>query len=86
MERRKRVNTHMEEDGHLEVENWKYSETNIIEKGISTLLIEPLFKQAIKKYFSDIKIDLILYSTPPITFANVVRYVKARWGKILFDA
>ena len=81
VERRKRVNTHMEEDGHLlKLKIGNTQKTNIIEKGISTLLIEPLFKQAIKKYFSDIKFDLILYSTPPITFANVVKYVKKRDG------
>ena len=60
VERRKRVNTHMEEDGHLlKLKIGNTQKTNIIEKGISTLLIEPLFKQAIKKYFSDIKFDLI---------------------------
>ena len=81
VECRKRVNTHMEENGHLlKLKIGNTQKTNIIEKGISTLLIEPLFKQAIKKYFSNIKFDLILYSTPPITFANVVRYVKKRDG------
>ncbi len=54
--------------------------TNILEKGISTLALEPLIKSAIKKHFSDVKFDLILYSTPPITFANVIDYVKKRDG------
>lgn len=81
VERRKKVNTHMEENRHLlKLKIGNTQKTNIIEKGISTLLIEPLFKQAIKKYFSNIKFDLILYSTPPITFANVVKYVKKRDG------
>ena len=53
---------------------------NLIEKGISTLSIEPLFIRAIKTYFSDIKFDLVLYATPPITFANVVKYIKKRDG------
>ncbi len=52
--------------------------TNIIEKGISTLLIEPQFVHAIKKYFSDVKFDLVLYSTPPITLAKAVKFVKKR--------
>ena len=54
--------------------------TNIIEKGISTVMIEPQFKAAIKKYLSDVKFDLVMYSTPPITFAEVVKYVKKRDG------
>ena len=46
--------------------------TNIIEKGISTINIEPQFVASIKKYFSDIKFDLVLYSTPPITFCKAI--------------
>ena len=52
--------------------------TNIIEKGISTVLMEPTFKKAIQKYFFDIKFDLVLYSTPPITLVSAVEYVKKR--------
>jgi len=54
--------------------------TNIVEKGISTVLIEPTYKKAIKKYFSDIKFDLVLYSTPPITLIGAIEYVKKRDG------
>lgn len=54
--------------------------TNLIEKGISTLLIEPQFKAGIKKYFSDVKFDLVLYSTPPITLVSAIKYVKKRDG------
>ena len=54
--------------------------TNIIEKGISTLSIEPQFIAGIKKYFSDVKFDLVIYSTPPITFCNAIEYVKKRDG------
>lgn len=52
--------------------------TNIIEKGISTLTIESIFIYGIKIYFSDVKFDLIMYSTPPITFQKVVEFVKKR--------
>ena len=54
--------------------------TNILEKGISTLLIEPQFKSGIKKYFSNVKFDLLLYSTPPITLVGAIEYVKKRDG------
>ncbi len=62
----------------LNVKTLNVQKTNIIEKGIGTLLIECQFKSAIKKYLGDISIDLITYSTPPITFTNVVRYLKRK--------
>lgn len=52
--------------------------SNLIEKGIATLSIESIFIRNIKKYFNNVKFDLILYSTPPITFCNAVRFVKNR--------
>lgn len=52
--------------------------TNVIEKGISTITIEKKFLKGIKRYFSNIKFDLVLYSTPPITFQKVVSYIKER--------
>ena len=80
-ERRTGKKTHFEEDGHLlKLSIGNIQKTNIVEKGISTLLIESQFVSAIKKYFSNIKFDLVLYSTPPITFANVIKYVKNRDG------
>ena len=62
----------------LRVKTGNIKNTNLIEKGISTILVEPQFKAACKKYFSDIKFDLIIYTTPPITFAKVVKYIKKR--------
>lgn len=50
----------------------------MLEKGISTLKIEDQYKNAIKKYFPDVKFDLVLYSTPPITLCGVVEYIKKR--------
>lgn len=52
--------------------------TNIIEKGISTIALESIFIRGIKKYFSDVKFDLVMYSTPPITFQRAVEYVRKR--------
>ena len=64
----------------LTVYTGKIQKTNIIEKGINTLLLESRFISAIKKNFKDIKFDLIIYSTPPITFVNAVKYIKKRDG------
>jgi glycosyltransferase involved in cell wall biosynthesis len=54
--------------------------TNFIEKGIATLKIESQFIDGIKKYFNDVKFDLVIYSTPPITFCNAIEFVKRRDG------
>ena len=40
----------------LQVRTLNLQKTNVIEKGISTLLISYLFKKGIKKYFGDVKI------------------------------
>jgi len=62
----------------LKVKTPNLLKTNIIEKGIGIILVECLFKSAIKKFFPDIKFDLILYATPPITFTNLICYLKKR--------
>lgn len=60
----------------LGVKTLNLQKTNVVEKGIGQVLVESQFKKAIKKYLWNIKFDLILYSTPPITFPNVVKYLK----------
>ena len=67
----------------LNVKTLNIQKTNIVEKGIGTLLIESQFKAAIKKYLGDVKFDLITYSTPPITFTNVVKYLKKKNPKAI---
>lgn len=52
--------------------------TNLVEKGISTVTLETTFIGGIKKFFSNVKFDLVLYSTPPITFCRAVEFVKKR--------
>lgn len=82
-EKRENKPTHVVKEDHatiLRLQIGNTQKTNIIEKGISTLLIEPQFKAGIKKYFSDVKFNLILYSTPPITLVSAVEYVKKRDG------
>lgn len=60
----------------LNVKTLNIQKTNVVEKGVGTLLIENQFTSAIKKYLSDVKFDLVLYSTPPITFPKVIAYLK----------
>lgn len=60
----------------LGVRTLNVQKTNVIEKGIGQLFFESQFKFALKKYFQGVKFELILYSTPPITFNNVIKYAK----------
>ena len=62
----------------LKVKTLNIQKTNVVEKGIGTLLIEKQYQGAIKNHLGNVRFDLILYSTPPITFTNVVRYMKKR--------
>ena len=73
---------YVDEDGAhlLRVKIGNLTKTNLIEKGISTLLIESQFKAAIRKYLANIKFDLIMYSTPPITLVSAIEFVKKRDG------
>lgn len=80
-ERRLGLNTCLKEKNGvkiLKVKTLNVQKTNVVEKGIGTLLLERQYKAAIKKYIGDIKFDLITYSTPPITFTNVVKYLKRK--------
>ena len=67
---------HQELGTILGVRTLNLQKTNVIEKGFGTILMESQFKAAIKKYLKGIKWDLILYSTPPITFPRVIKYLK----------
>ena len=60
----------------LSVWTTNIQKTNLIEKGITTILIEFYFYFAIRKYILYKNFDLILYSTPPITFTNLIKYLK----------
>ena len=80
-ERRLAQKTHIiDSDGAkiLKVKTLNIQKTNVVEKGIGILLIENQYKSAIKKYLGDVKFDVILYSTPPITFTSVVKFMKKR--------
>ena len=52
--------------------------TNVIEKGLSMLMIERQYIDGVKRNFKGIKFDLVLYPTPPITLVGVVKYIKKR--------
>lgn len=62
----------------LNVKTFNIQKTSIVEKGVGTLMIERQYVKAIKRYIGEVRFDLITYSTPPITFTNVVKFLKKR--------
>ena len=80
-ERRNKQPTSIAQEGGCQVLRVKIGNnknTNIIEKGISNLLLPYQYTAAIKKYFNGIKFDLVLYPTPPVTQVLTVEYIKKR--------
>lgn len=64
----------------LRVRTGNVQKTNLLEKGISTVLLESQFIQALKTHCADVRFDLVLYSTPPVTLAKAVEFIKRRDG------
>lgn len=54
-----------------------YFNTPWIEKGVTTVFLQRQYVSTIKRELSDVKFDLILYATPPVTFAGVIKYLKS---------
>lgn len=81
VERRKKISTNISrKDGItlLQVKTLNITKTNVVEKGIGTLLIEYQYLNAIKKHLKDTTFDLVLYSTPPITLVKPIEFIKKR--------
>lgn len=64
----------------LQVKTFNIQKTSFVEKGLGTLAIEYQYLAAIRKYLQDTKFDLVLYSTPPITFGKVIKAIRNRDG------
>ena len=81
-ERRNKKNTSLYEENGVKILRVRTGnitgKVSKLEKGITTLSIEYLFKKAICRYLNDVKFDLVIYSTPPITFCNVVEHIRSR--------
>ncbi len=82
-ERRHGMDTQLLHDGNvhiLKIKTGNIQKTNLIEKGISTLLLEYQLCAGIRKYLKDVRFDLVLYSTPPITLTAPIAYIRKRDG------
>ncbi|WP_418894056.1 glycosyltransferase family 4 protein [Limibacterium fermenti] len=84
MERRyKEKTTYTTHQGNVHILNVKtlnVQKTNLLEKGLATLSIEQQYYRAIKRHIKHVTFDLVLYSTPPITFTKIVKKIKQRDG------
>lgn len=81
MERKFKQPTRLIEENNLKLLKLKtlnLQQSGVFEKGLAYLMLEFQFVQGIKKYFKDVRFDLILYSTPPINITRVVKYIKQR--------
>ena len=82
LEKKYKQKTYLEEVKELNIlrvraRDW-FNTNSVIKKGLTTITIANYFKRALQKYFNNIKFDLVIYPTPPITFAPVVKYIKKR--------
>lgn len=82
VEARKGSETHVIREKHVTILKQKIGNvqktTSLLEKGLSTITLEYKIINGIKKYFNNVKFDLVLYSTPPITLCKAIEYVKKR--------
>lgn len=62
----------------LGVKTLNLQKSTVIEKGIGQVLIEGQYKRAIKRFLFGLSFDIILYSTPPITFTNLIKYLRRK--------
>ncbi len=71
---------YQEGSGLLRVKTGRVQKTGLLRKGIATLMLGTWFKKAIQRKLKGSKYDLVVYSTPPITLGNIVKYIKKRDG------
>ena len=64
----------------LQVWTFNIQKAKLFEKALGMISIDHLYFMSINKYFKSIKFDLVLYSTPPITFTKVINRIKKRDG------
>lgn len=78
-ERRKNVKTNLQSFKNfqlLQVKTFNIQKASLIEKGVGTLALDFQFRAAINRYFQGIMFDILIFSTPPITFNRVIKTIK----------
>ncbi|HCD18766.1 glycosyltransferase family 4 protein [Macrococcoides caseolyticum] len=64
----------------LKVRVGDITKTSKVKKGINTLRIENQYEKAINRFLTNSNFDLIIYTTPPITFNNLIKRLKDRYS------
>lgn len=79
-QKREKMPTELIDEGNIQILHVKTGNItktrSFVEKGISTILLENQYRKAINKYFANINFDMVIYSTPPITFNNIIKSYK----------
>jgi len=60
------------------------SNPNLITKGLALLQLQSVFITAIDRYFKELTFDLVIYSTPPIQYNRVIRFLKRKSDAVTF--
>ncbi|MEA5076897.1 MAG: glycosyltransferase family 4 protein [Coriobacteriia bacterium] len=62
------------------VKTGNLQKAGLVEKAFATLLVEHQFKRGIRRFLGPEEMDLVLYTTPPVTFDGVIKYAKRSYG------
>lgn len=63
----------------LQINVGNMSNVSFIQKGVSTFFLGSKYYKEISRFYKDIKFDLILYSTPPITLYSAIKKLKKKF-------
>jgi len=68
----------------LRIKTFPLFNISVIRKGIANVLLPFQYKRAIIKYFNNIRFDLVVTPTPPITFIGTVVFFKNKYGSRIY--
>lgn len=68
----------------LKIRTLNIQKTSLLEKGIGTALLEYQYYFNIRKHFRDIKFDLVLYATPPVTLTRIIKALKKKYSSTTY--
>lgn len=61
-----------------------YQKTNFFEKGLSLITLESKMLKEIKQMISQSKVDIVIYTTPPITLIKTIKYIKKKYNAMSY--
>ena len=87
IERRHKVASSVtEHEGYrvIRVKTLNIQKTNLVEKALGTVSLDYLFSKAVKSMPELDNIDILLYSTPPITFVKTIATIKKKFNPFTY--